>query len=173
MVRKQKFDVVFCELRAQPLSGRELIAEMTREGHTVAVILLAEEGDESHLAAALSGTVAGLFTKNAGLHEFLAGVQAVVSGHRAVGSSLVGPLIDRLTKSPAQDQRRFANPLSPTELEILSMVGRAHSIPAIAASRGISHKTVRNHLARIYRKLELHGRTEAMLWAARMGLTET
>ena len=43
----------------------------------------------------------------------------------------------------------------------------------IAANRGISHKTVRNHLAKIYRKLELHGRTEAMLWAARMGLTGT
>ncbi len=53
------------------------------------------------------------------------------------------------------------------------MVGKAQSIPTIAASRGISHKTVRNHLAKIYRKLELHGRTEAMLWAARMGLTSS
>ena len=46
------------------------------------------------------------------------------------------------------------------------------TIGAIAARRGISHKTVRNHLAKIYRKLELHGRAEAVLWAARMGLTE-
>ena len=51
------------------------------------------------------------------------------------------------------------------------MIGRAESIATIAASRGISHKTVRNHLAKIYRKLDLHGRTEAMLWAARSGLT--
>ncbi|HEX2681166.1 MAG TPA: LuxR C-terminal-related transcriptional regulator, partial [Candidatus Dormibacteraeota bacterium] len=58
-----------------------------------------------------------------------------------------------------------------TELEILAMIGQARSIPAIAASRGISNKTVRNHLAKIYRKLELHGRTEAVLWAARMGIT--
>ncbi len=173
MVLAGTFDVVFCELRAQPLSGLELMSAMTRHGSQVPVILLADEGDDSQLAAALSGNVAGLFTKNAGLQEFLAGVQGVVSGHRAVGSSLVGPLVDRLTRPPGQDPRRYPNPLSPTELEILSMVGRAHSIPAIAASRGISHKTVRNHLARIYRKLELHGRTEAMLWAARMGLTET
>jgi DNA-binding NarL/FixJ family response regulator len=51
------------------------------------------------------------------------------------------------------------------------MIGEAKSIPAIAASRGISHKTVRNHLANIYRKLDLRSRTEAMLCAARMGLT--
>jgi DNA-binding NarL/FixJ family response regulator len=51
------------------------------------------------------------------------------------------------------------------------MIGEAKSIPVIAAARGISHKTVRNHLANIYRKLELRSRTEAMLCAARMGLT--
>jgi DNA-binding NarL/FixJ family response regulator len=53
------------------------------------------------------------------------------------------------------------------------MIGRAQSVPSIASSRGISNKTVRNHLAKIYRKLELHGRTEAVLWAARMGLNRS
>ena len=61
--------------------------------------------------------------------------------------------------------------LSPTELDILTRVGRAQSIAAIAATRGISHKTVRNHLTNICRKLQLRGRTEVMLCAARMGLT--
>src|SRR4029077_2021999 len=98
------------------------------------------------------------------------GVRAVVSGHRAISSGLMGRLLERL-EHPNRDIRRGGNQLSPTELEILAMIGHAESIPAIAASRGISAKTVRNHLAKIYRKLELHGRTEAMLWAARMGLT--
>jgi DNA-binding NarL/FixJ family response regulator len=51
------------------------------------------------------------------------------------------------------------------------MIGQAKSVQVIAAARGISHKTVRNHLANIYRKLQLRSRTEAMLCAARMGLT--
>ena len=77
-------------------------------------------------------------------------------------------LLERLPQQRiAQHQR---NKLSPTELEILTMIGKAQSVPTIAASRGISNKTVRNHLAKIYQKLELHGRTEAVLWAARMGL---
>ena len=53
----------------------------------------------------------------------------------------------------------------------MTMVGAASSVEAIAASRGISQKTVRNHIANIYRKLELRSRTQAMLCAARMGLT--
>ena len=171
IVRTDSVDVVFCELRAQPMSGVEVVRALADEGRSVPVILLGEEGDEPQLAAALATNAAGMFTKNAGLYEFLDGVDAVLAGHRALGSVLLERMLDRLSQPLAHEPRRGVNQLSPTELEILSMIGRAHSIPAIAASRGISHKTVRNHLAKIYRKLELHGRTEAMLWAARMGLT--
>jgi DNA-binding NarL/FixJ family response regulator len=110
-----------------------------------------------------------LFTKDATLDEFLVGVQTVLSGHRAVGSNLMRMVLTRLNES-AQHAQRPAGQLSPTELDILTMIGEAKSIPVIAAARGISHKTVRNHLANIYRKLQLRSRTEAMLCAARMGL---
>ena len=173
IVRQDSIDLVLCEVRAEPMSGVDLVAALAAEGRGVPVILLGDEGDEQQLATALGTTAAGLFTKNAGLDEFLDGVQAVLSGHRAVGSVLLTRLLDRINQPPPHDPKGLSNQLSPTELEILAMIGQAQSIPAIAASRGISHKTVRNHLAKIYRKLELHGRTEAMLWAARMGLTST
>jgi len=164
-------DVVFCELRAHPLSGIEFVRALARDGIDVPVILLGEPGDDAELAAGLEANAAGLFTKDAALEEFIAGVQAVVSGHRAIGSGLLSRFLQRANEHP-HGQQRAASQLSPTEMEILLMIGKAQSIPAIAASRGISHKTVRNHLAKIYRKLELHGRAEAVLWAARMGLTE-
>ncbi|HKC18115.1 MAG TPA: response regulator transcription factor [Candidatus Dormibacteraeota bacterium] len=163
-------DIVFCEVRAEPLTGVELVHALMGYGCGVPVVLLGDDGDEPQLTAALSSSVAGVFTKNSALEEFLVGVRAVVSGHRAIGSGLLGRLLDR-TPTKLIESRQAADRLSPTELAILAMIGQAQSIPAIAASRGISHKTVRNHLAKIYRKLDLHGRTEAMLWAARMGLT--
>jgi DNA-binding NarL/FixJ family response regulator len=164
-------DAVFCELRAQPMSGVELVQALAGHACTARVVLLGEEGDEPQLAAALSTDVAGVFTKSSSLDEFMAGVTAIVSGHRAIGSGLLGKLLDRGGLAPSGGSRNASSRLSPTELAILAMIGQAQSIPTIAASRGISHKTVRNHLAKIYRKLDLHGRTEAMLWAARMGLT--
>jgi DNA-binding NarL/FixJ family response regulator len=165
-------DLIFCELRAEPMSGVELVQAIGREVRHIPVVLLGDEGDDAQLLAALAANVAGLFTKNAALDEFLVGVRAVAAGHRAIGSSLLGRLLERVSPFP-QEARRLGTQLSPTELEILAMIGRAQSIPSIAASRGISHKTVRNHLAKIYRKLELHGKTEAMLWATRMGLTSS
>lgn len=162
--------LVFCEVRSEPIPAVELANTLSQLIPRVPVILLGEPEDERLLAAAFNTSVAGLFTKDAGIDEFLVGVQTVLSGHRAVGSNLMGLVLARLADSGAP-ARRPASQLSPTELDILTMIGQAKSIPVIAAARGISHKTVRNHLANIYRKLELRSRTEAMLCAARMGLT--
>jgi DNA-binding NarL/FixJ family response regulator len=172
IARVRKVNVVFCEVRSMPMSGSEFVRTMAAEMPNVPVILLGDRDDEALLTEALMSPAAGLFTKDSSLTEFLVGVDAVLSGHRAIGSSLMGRVLDRLAHQPATEHKRLGNQLSPTEIEILAMIGHAESIPAIAASRGISHKTVRNHLAKIYRKLELHGRTEAMLWAARSGLTD-
>src|SRR5437588_9954400 len=83
---------------------------------------------------------------------------------------LEGVQIDPVSVVERNQHLVLAARLPGYELDILTMIGQAKSIPAIAASRGISHKTVRNHLANIYRKLDLRSRTEAMLCAARMGL---
>lgn len=171
LLRETSVDVVFCELAAQPVSGGEVARTLSVRQPPIPVILLGEPGDEAELTHALRYPVAGLFTKDAGLEEFLVGVDAVLSGHRAISSGLMTRLLDRLDHHSLRESTRPGQHLSQTEREILAMIGDAASISAIAASRGISAKTVRNHLAKIYRKLELHGRTEAMLWAARMGLT--
>jgi two-component system nitrate/nitrite response regulator NarL len=173
MARSGTVGLIFCELRAEPLSGVELVKVLEQEDLRIPVVLLGDEGDEPQLAAALATNVSGAFTKSSALDEFLVGVGAVVAGHRAIGSGLMGRLLERVANPYAQESKRAPNQLSPTELEILAMIGQAQSISDIAATRGISHKTVRNHLAKIYRKLQLHGKTEAMLWAARMGLTPT
>jgi DNA-binding NarL/FixJ family response regulator len=163
-------DLVLCEVTAEPISALDLANRLSKLTPRVPVILLGDAEDERLMTAALQSSVAGLFTKDAALDEFLVGVRAVLSGHRAVGANLMSRVLAHLSHLPPPG-RRPQSLLSATELEILTMIGEAKSVPAIAASRGISHKTVRNHLANIYRKLELRSRTEAMLCAARMGLT--
>jgi DNA-binding NarL/FixJ family response regulator len=162
--------LVFCEVRAEPITAVELAGRLAQRTPKVPVIVLGESDDERMMTAALDRNIAGLFTKDAALDEFMVGVRAVLAGHRAVGSKLMTHLLSRLADH-SSTARRNQSQLSATELDILSMIGQAKSISAIAESRGISHKTVRNHLANIYRKLELRSRTEAMLFAARMGLT--
>ena len=173
MARRGGVDLVLCDLKAEPIPGPEVAKALAQENPAVPVILLGDQDDEQQLAAALTSSAAGFFTKDVGLDEFLVGVRAVLSGHRAIAAGLMDRVLVRLSQQQGASPSSAGSELSPTELEILAMIGRAQSVHSIAASRGISSKTVRNHLAKIYRKLELHGRTEAMLWAARMGLTRT
>jgi DNA-binding NarL/FixJ family response regulator len=170
IVEQGGVNLVFCDVRAEPIAALDLAGRLSELSPKVPVIVLGDSDDERLMIAALHSRVAGFFTKDAALDEFLVGVHAVLAGHRAVGAKLMNRLLARLT-DPSPAVRRNQSQLSATELDILTMIGQAQSIPAIAASRGISHKTVRNHLANIYRKLELRSRTEAMLCAARMGLT--
>lgn len=163
--------LVFCDVKAEPFSPIEMAERLSQVTPKIPVIVLGEPGDDKELTAALHGPVAGVFTKDADLNEFLVGVRAVLSGHRAVGSNLMNRVLEGFDGSGIRE-RRGAGQLSPTEREILTLIGEARSIPFIAEARGISRKTVRNHLANIYRKLDLRSRTEAMLCAARMGLTQ-
>jgi DNA-binding NarL/FixJ family response regulator len=170
IAEKGGVDLVFCEVRAEPVPTLEVASRLSQLTPKVPLIVLGDSDDERLMTAALDDGVAGLFTKDAPLDEFLVGVRVVLAGHRAVGAKLMTRLLTRLAdQSPTS--RRHQNQLSATELDILSMIGQAKSIQAIADTRGISHKTVRNHVANIYRKLDLRTRTEAMLCAARMGLT--
>jgi len=60
--------------------------------------------------------------------------------------------------------------LSSREINVLSQVARGLSNKQIAAKLGISDKTVRNHLSRIFRKLDAGNRTQAVMNAMRVGL---
>ena len=173
IARRGGVQLVFCDLKAEPIPGPEVARALAAEEAPVPVVLLWDKDDDQQLTAALVSSAAGLFTKDVGLDEFLVGVGAVLSGHRAIASGLMDRMLVRLAQQQSSEPRGLGSQLSVTEREILTMIGRAESVPSIAASRGISSKTVRNHLAKIYRKLDLHGRTEAMLWAARSGLTRS
>jgi len=166
-------DVVLCDLRVQPVPLRAFLASVRAVPEAPPVIVLADVEDEDALVAEIESEVAGLFTKDSEPEQFLDGVRAVLAGHRAIGSNVLRRLIARLNGTEVSASRPGISQLSPTEVDILAMVGQASSVEQIALVRGISQKTVRNHLASIYRKLELRSRTEAMLCAARMGLTST
>ena len=170
LLQQCRFDLVLSELKARPISGIDLAVRALESQQATRVILLGEADDERSLVDSLGSGVSGLFTKNTSYEEFLGGVQAVLEGHLVIGSRLQGTALARLT-GKVEPEEPSSRLLSGAELQILNLVGRAHSISSIADARGISQKTVRNHLASIYRKLEVRSRTEAVLYAARMGLT--
>jgi DNA-binding NarL/FixJ family response regulator len=171
LLAQEPADLVLCDLRVQPVPFRAFLTALHELAAPPAVMVLADAEDEQALIAEIDTDAAGLFTKDSDPEQFLEGVRAVLAGHRAVGENVMHRLVARLNGTEPAPHRPGLDQLSPTELDILAMVGAASSVEQIALARGISQKTVRNHLANIYRKLDLRSRTEAMLCAARLGLT--
>ena len=171
LLAREPVDLILCDVRIHPISFRDFLLEVGQLPAPPPVVLLGDVQDEDLLVSAIDTAAAGFFTKDVEPAQFLDGVRAVLAGHRAVGANVMRLLVAKLSGQEAPGARSGLSQLSRTELDILAMVGAASSVQAIAAARGISQKTVRNHLANIYRKLDLRSRTEAMLCAARLGLT--
>ena len=170
-VRDGCYDVLLCGLRCEPLSGVEIARRIREEGGPP-VGLIADAEDAERALDALQ-TADGVFTADISHEEFAAGVDAIMRGHYVMSATLANRTLERRSQpfegSPASSAYRR---LSATEREILLALGTAIPIESIAASRGITKKTVRNHVASIYHKLRLQSRAEAILWVARMGLSD-
>jgi DNA-binding NarL/FixJ family response regulator len=163
-------DLVVCDMLAQPLDGTAVVRALGQRSPRVPVILLGDLTEVSSATSLLLDGAAGLFTKDVAPADLVAGVEAVLAGHQAMGSNLLSMVLSSGAVSVPSQVAGAVSRLSPAEREVLAMVGRGRSVPEIGAARQISHKTVRNHMASIYRKLELKNRVEAMLFATRMGL---
>ena len=162
-VRRHQYDLVLAE--ASEGSEKLIRAATARQ---VPVVLLGESEAGHSPAKALRAGAAGLFHKNSSPDEFLTGINAVLAGHRALGST---PLEELISTAPAESRARKPAQLSPAEQQVLRLLGEGHTVIQIAGVRGVSPKTIRKHLANIYRKLHVRSRSEALLWAARMQLT--
>lgn len=173
LLQEAPADLVLCDVKVSPLDAAAFVEAVTAGDNPPAVILLSDPDDESMLLDVISTRASGFFTKDTSLPEFLDGVRAVLDGHRAMGDNLMRRLVSRTEGWAEPGAASVHNLLSPTELEILTQIGEAKRVSDIAAAKGISEKTVRNHLGSIYRKLHLRGRTDAVLQAARMGLTQS
>ena len=166
-IAEEGHELLFCDLRSPPIPGTEMAKRLTERHAATRVIILADQEDAGQMLAALDCGAAGFFTKDASADEFIDGVQAVAAGHYAIGRRLAREALARLSgRLPAADGRY--DRLSPAERRILVLIGQAQTTRSIAAARGISDKTVRNHMASIYRKLEVRNRAEAMMWSLRM-----
>jgi DNA-binding NarL/FixJ family response regulator len=137
------------------------------------VLVLTTFDLDEYVFAALRAGASGFLLKDALADDLLAAVHAVASGESVTAPTVTRRLIDHFVSSasdPTDRSDRLAA-LTARELEVLTLIGRGRSNPEIAADLCLAPGTVRTHIGRIFAKLGLRDRVQAVILAYECGLT--
>ncbi len=155
-------DVVLMDLAMPVLNGVDATAEITARAPEVRVIALTTSHDPQLVNAVLSAGASGYLLKDVEPEVLVANIRAVGSG----GLVLSPPVAADLFRGE-RSARSVYGALTAREREVLALIAAGESNKRIAVLLGISDKTVKAHCGRIFKRLGVHDRTQAAIWATR------
>jgi two-component system, NarL family, nitrate/nitrite response regulator NarL len=159
-------DVALLDMRMRDLDGIAVLQELARAGSRTRVVFLSayEEGEVVH--GALTAGAAGYLSKETDRTEICDAVVAALDGEIVVSPSLPGVLVEYLHRRSGTRRPK----LGEREREVMRLTADGLSAPEIAEALGIGATTVKTHLQRVYRKLEVTDRAAMVAKALRLGL---
>jgi DNA-binding NarL/FixJ family response regulator len=162
-------DVVLLDLELPKLDGVGVLRRLReRDAATRAIVFTVFDTDERIISAVEAGA-AGYLLKGAPRSELFAAIR-IVHG----GGSLLQPLVASTVLRHVARRDRAAEPptvsLTPREQSVLQLLTRGKSNKEIAATLGVTERTVKFHVSAIFTKLAVANRTEAVTKAVNAGL---
>jgi DNA-binding NarL/FixJ family response regulator len=142
----------------------EALRQIKQLNQATRVLLLSTQDREEYLYETLRAGADGYVLKDIVPDELARAIRAVARGEVLVQPQLVSRLLSRVGKQGRGDT------LTARELEVLRLLARGLRNKEIAARLYVSERTVNFHLANIYQKLNVSGRTEALSKALEQGL---
>jgi two-component system, NarL family, response regulator DegU len=170
LARRLRPDVVLMDVTMPELDGVGATREIRSQLPDVRVVMLTMHADEDVLASAIRAGASGYLVKDCSTREIADAVRMAASGDTVISPNLAASMLDevrRLDEPATSDDQRV---VTRREEEVLQLIADGCSTPEVAEQLYISHKTVKNHLASIYQKLDARDRTQAVLQAVRMGI---
>ena len=184
MVKATHPDIVLMDIRMPTLDGISATRAVLGTDPDLKVLILTTFDVDDYLVAAMRAGASGFLLKDTTAPELLAGIRAVARGDSVVAPSTTRRLLKRWfapagsTAGPAGPSEPGAgtvhtesiDALSDREKEIVTLVGRAMSNAEIAQHLVLAESTIKSHLNRILRKLELRDRAQLIVLAYESGL---
>jgi DNA-binding NarL/FixJ family response regulator len=170
-VRTQRPDVVLMDIRMPNLDGIEATRRLAAAAPAPRVLILTTFDLDQYVYEALRAGASGFLLKDASAEELLQAVRVVAAGEALLSPSITRRLIADYARRPPPNERPAAlDELTPRELEVLRLIARGLSNRDIARKLVLGDATIKTHVARIFAKLDLHDRTQAVVLAYETGL---
>ncbi|MCK9908983.1 response regulator transcription factor [Microbacteriaceae bacterium K1510] len=165
-------EIVLVDIGLPDLSGIEVIRGIKAVRAACSVLVVTTFGDERTVTAALEAGADGYLLKGSALEELKRDLRALREGGSPLSPLIARKLLNRLhvDGADAKPEAGLDTTLTPREQEILQLIAKGFSYAETSKICGISTATVHSHLKSIYRKLEVHSKTEAVYEARRRSL---
>lgn len=170
--RDLKPDVVLMDIRMPKLDGLEATRRLLGSHADVRVLVLTTFDNDDYVYQALKSGASGFMLKSAPRDQLIAAVRIVARGEQLLAPAITRRLIEDFVGRPAPGSSRPPDlgALSERELDVLKLIARGGSNAQIAGELFISEATVKTHIGRIFSKLDLRDRAQAVVIAYESGL---
>jgi len=165
-------DIALVDIGLPDMSGIDVIRALKARCPACNVLVVTTFGDEKTVTAALESGADGYLLKGTSREELKRDIRSLQDGGSPLSPMIARTLLNRLRAEPQQERRRPDGEavLTVREQQVLEMIAKGFSYTETSKICGISATTVHSHLKSIYRKLEVHSKTEAVYEARRRSL---
>ena len=164
-------DVILLDLVMPRKDGLATIRDLKREGCEAHILVLTSYLEDDQVFPALKAGALGYLLKDTGPHELLNAIRQVHKGEVSLHPIIARKVVTELNRPATLPLT--PDPLTPRELDVLTLVAQGLSNRAIGEKLDISERTVRTHVSNILNKLHLANRLQATLYAIHEGLVES
>jgi DNA-binding NarL/FixJ family response regulator len=161
LAEQPDLDIVVLDLLMPGTLGLDLLARIGAERPDLPVLVLSTLETEADIRRALARGASGYVPKSAAPSTLVSAIRLVLNGEIYVPPLVLGQM------PPAQSADRR---LTPRQMEVLRLLAEGYSNKRIATTLGLSEKTVKTHLASIFRLLDADSRTHAIAAARHQSL---
>ena len=169
-VDRHEPDMAIIDIGLPGVSGIDATRRIKASHPQVSIIGLTVHDEDQYVFALLEAGAAGYLLKDVEGQELLRAVEAVHAGESVLHPSITHKVLTRLSRGAADPGARVVTDvLTDREHEVLELAAQGKPNKDIAAELQVSARTVETHLSRVFAKLEVGSRTEAVLHGLRNG----
>jgi len=164
-------DVILMDIKMPVLNGIEATGQILQENPHIGVVLVTIFDDYESVFSGMRAGARGYVLKEAEPEELRRAIEAAHRGEVILCPIIAKKVMEYFGRDPRRQQTGLPyQELTGRELQVLQLAADGLSNREIAGKLIISEKTVKNHIANIFSKLQVNDRTQAILYALRKGL---
>jgi DNA-binding NarL/FixJ family response regulator len=163
-------DVILMDVTMPTCDGIEACRQIKASGDDARIVMLTMHADQDVLTNAIRAGAIGYLTKDSATWEIADAVRMAAEGDTVLSPQLARSMLAEVRRRDEPVALADDHQVSKREEEVLQLIADGCSTVEVADRLFISQKTVKNHLASIYQKLDARDRTQAVLRAVRLGI---